>query len=675
MKRPTHTLALVFISTILLPCINLQRTLAQESQLPATVSFVHDVIPALSRGGCNMGACHGNLNGKGGFKLSLRGEDPAFDYASITRDMLGRRADALSPSESLLLRKAVGSVPHQGGVRFGTESLEYKLIARWIEQGLRPDPADAPRLVGLTITPTESILVEPQEELTVRAVARFSDGSTRDVTRLCAYEPSAPGIINVDATGRVRRQSYGQVALSVRYLDRQETLRLAFVPARPDFVWEAVPEQNQIDRLAFARHKALRMQPAELAPDHVFLRRVYLDTIGVLPTADEARAFLADQRPDKRARLIDALVDRPEFADFWAMKWCDVLRNEEKSLDRKGVTVFHRWIRESIAQNKPLNQFARELIASRGSTYEQPASNYYRALRDPLTRAEATAQVFLGVRIGCARCHNHPFDRWTMQDYYSFAAFFTRVQYRIVGNTRRDQLDGHEFNGEQIVWIDRTSEMLHPKTKQPVTPRFLGDNAAVPEGDRLQALAEWVADPRNPFFARTQANRVWYHLMGKGLVDPNDDFRASNPPAIPELLDALTNEFVRSGFDLKHLVRLILNSRTYQLSAKAHPTAADDEVNFTHAIVQQLKAEQLLDAIAQVTGKAVYFNNQPLGVRAVQLPGINDRPRGAARASDGERFLRIFGRPDRLLNCDCERSEDTTLVQAFQLITGSWSIA
>jgi hypothetical protein len=666
-----YPLPLALISSLLLLVMDRHRLQANELDLPGTVSFVHDVVPALSRGGCNMGACHGNLNGKGGFKLSLRGEDPDFDYVSITRDNLGRRADALNPGESLLLRKAVGSVPHQGGVRFGSESLEYKLIARWIEQGLRPTPANAPRLVGLTITPTESILVEPQAELTVRAVARFSDGTTRDVTKLCFFEPSAPGIVTVDANGLVRRQSFGQVALSVRYLDQQQTVRLAFVPARPDFVWQAVPANNFIDRLTFAQHQALRMQPAELADDHVFLRRVYLDTIGLLPTADEARAFLNDPRPDKRARVIDALLDRPEFADYWAMKWCDLLRNEEKRLDRKGVNVFHRWIRESIAQNKPFNEFARELIAARGSTYEQPAANYYRALRDPLTRAEATAQVFLGVRIGCARCHNHPFDRWTMQDYYSFAAFFARVQYRLVGNTRNDRFDEHEFKGEQIVWVDRSSEMLHPRSKQPVAPRFLGDARPVPEGDRLQALADWLADPRNPFFARTQVNRIWYYLLGKGLVDPNDDFRQSNPPAIPELLDALTSEFVQSGFNLKHMVRTILNSRTYQLAAKAHPTAVDDEVNFTHAIVQQLEAEQLLDAIAQVTGKAVRFNSYPLGMRAVQLPSLQDHANLAARPfTDAERFLRIFGRPDRLLSCDCERAEDTTLVQSFQLITG-----
>jgi hypothetical protein len=366
------------------------------------------------------------------------------------------------------------------------------------------------------------------------------------------------------------------------------------------------------------------------------------------------------------------LLTRPEFADFWALKWADLLHCEEKTLDAKGVRVFHDWMRRSIAEGKPMSEFARELIAGRGSTYGRPAANWYRALRDPQDRAEACAQVFLGVRMKCARCHNHPFDRWTQTDYHSLAAFFCRVQYRVVENNRRDNLDTHEFVGEQIVWMDRSGEIKHPQTGEVLRPLFLGcdTHAFAPNADRLLALADWVAAPDNPFFARAQVNRVWYHLLGRGLVEPNDDFRASNPPANPALLDALARDFVAHNFDLRHLVRTIMNSRTYQLSAVPNDTNRDDEANFARALVRPLQAEQLVDALAQVTGVAADFPGQPAGTRAGQLPGVASGRGRRQRPGDGERFLSAFGKPVRLLSCECERSEDTTLNQAFQLITG-----
>jgi hypothetical protein len=334
------------------------------------------------------------------------------------------------------------------------------------------------------------------------------------------------------------------------------------------------------------------------------------------------------------------------------------------------VQAFHYWIRKQIADGRPMNEFARDLIASRGSTYAEPQANYYRALREPQLRAEATAQVFLGLRIGCAKCHNHPFDVWTQDDYHRFAAMFARVQYRVVTNSRKDKLDSHEFVGEQVVWMDREGELKHPRTGEPLVPKFLG--AATPAfaggADRLQALADWVASPGNPFFARAQANRVWFHLLGRGLVDPDDDFRATNPATHPELLDALAKDFAGHQFDLRHLVRTVVSSRTYQLSATPNDTNRTDDLNFSHALVQPLEAEQLLDAISRVLEVPVKFDGYPAGVRAGQLPGAPQRPRG--RVGDAERFLRAFGKPDRLLNCDCERSDDTTLVQAFQMLTG-----
>jgi hypothetical protein len=414
------------------------------------------------------------------------------------------------------------------------------------------------------------------------------------------------------------------------------------------------------------------MLPSPLCSDSVFLRRAYLDALGVLPTALEARTFLAEDRPDKRRRLIDALLKRPEFADFWALKWSDLLRNEEKLLDRKGVEVFHHWIRQCMAEGKPLNEFVREVVGARGSTYSNPAANFYRAIRDPQTRAEAVAQVCLGIRLQCARCHNHPFDRWTQNDYHSLAAFFARVDYRILENNRRDRFDKHEFDGEQIVCVSRDGEVKNPRTGAAMPPRFLGSiTPALPaHADRLRTLADWIARPDNPFFARAQVNRIWYHLMGRGIVEPNDDFRASNPAVNESLLEALAQDFIAHHFDLRHVVRTIMNSRTYQLRAAPNETNALDEANFAHAILRPLQAEQLLDALAQVTAVPVQFSGYPLGMRAAQLPGVRPARQRDQAPTDGEQFLRRFGKPERLLSCECERSDDTTLEQAFQLLTG-----
>jgi hypothetical protein len=637
----------------------------------APVSFRNDVMAVLSRAGCNQGPCHGNQNGKGGFKLSLRGEDPAADFATLSRDMLARRTNPLRPEDSLVLLKPTAALPHEGGRRFLPGSPEFRILRDWIAAGLPPDPPETPVLRRLEVSPPEQVIVAPLDHLRLQVRAIFSDGSVRDVTRLAVYEPSNQAA-TVTPAGEVRRQQLGDTTILVRYLDRQAAVALAFVPARPGYVWRDVPEANYIDHHVFARLRVLRLEPSALCSDSVFLRRVYLDALGILPTPKEAHGFLNDTRPDKRARQIDLLLDRPEFADFWALKWSDLLRNEEKVLDRKGVQVFHDWLRQAFLQGKPLNDLARELIAARGSTYSHPEANFYRALRDPQARAEAFAQVFLGVRLQCARCHNHPYDRWTQRDYHSLAAFFARVQYRIVENARRDKFDKHEFDGEQVVWMAREGEVIHPRTGETLRPLFLG--AATPEfdpaADRLRGLADWVAAPDNPFFARAQVNRVWYHLLGRGLVDPNDDFRASNPPVNGPLLEALTQDFVAHRFDLRYLVRTIMNSRTYQLSAAPNDTNADDDSHFSRALVRPLQAEVLLDALAQVTGATVKFNGYAAGLRAGQLAGVRAFRQRDSRPTEGERFLAVFGKPERLLSCECERSDDTTLNQAFQLLTG-----
>lgn len=634
-------------------------------------SFTREVMAVLSKAGCNMGTCHGNQNGKGGFKLSLRGEDPAFDYAALTRELAARRVDRVAPEQSLILRKPLGRLAHEGGVRFRDDWPEYKILRDWIAAGAPGPRAEEPSVVRLEVAPQAQVLLPPEDQVQLRVTAIMSDGERRDVTRLAVYEPSNLSV-EVDRDGRVQQVQDGEATVIVRYLQAQAPVWVAFVPERPNYAWDGPPPANRVDELVFAKLRSLRIRPSEAAEDRVFLRRAYLDLLGVLPTVEEAQAFLADADPRKREALIDRLLARPEFAEQWALKWSDVLRNEEKVLDAKGVETFHGWIRDSMAEGKPLDQFARELVSARGSTYKNPPANYYRANRDPFTRAETTARLFLGVRLQCARCHNHPFDRWTQDDYYSWAAIFSRVDYEIVENKRRDNLDKHEFVGEQIVVIKDKGEVENPRTGQPAPPKLLGAETPElkPKQDRLEPLAAWLAAPENPLFAQVQVNFVWYHLMGRGLVEPIDDFRPTNPPSNPELLRWLTEDFIAHGFDLRHLVRRIVVSRTYQLSSEPNDTNAEDTTNFSRAIVYRLPAEKLLDAQTHLLDAPAGFAGQPAGMRAGQLPGARKTPSRRTSVGGGDRFLAMFGKPERLLACECERSNETTLNQAFLFLSG-----
>jgi hypothetical protein len=647
------------------------------------VSFRNEVMPVLSKAGCNAGTCHGNANGKAGFKLSLRGESPELDFLALTRDQFARRVNPMEPEQSLILLKATTQLTHEGGSRFKSDSREYETLRRWISEGSRPDAPGAPILERIDVTPQEQILVEPARQVQLKVRAEFSDGTKRDVTRVAVYDP-ANALANVSHDGLVSREGTGETTILVRYLNAQVPVRLAFVPARPDFVWKKTPANNYIDEHIFTKLRSLRMNASGLCTDTEFVRRAHLDLLGILPTADEARAFVRDSRRDKRARLIDALLKREEFADFWALKWSDLLRAEEKVLDRKGVQNFHHWIRQSLAGNKPLDQFVREIISARGSSYSDPAANYLRAIRTPVARAESTAQLFLGVRLQCAQCHNHPFDRWTQDDYYSWAGVFSRVDYKILQNNRRDNLDSHEFIGEQIVFPARDGGMTNARTRKLAQPKFLGaalpasgresqipnSKFQIPEADSLESLALWLTSPTNTLFARSQVNRIWYHLMGRGIVDPIDDFRPTNPPSHPALLDALAQDFVRHKFDLRHLIRLIMNSRAYQLSAEPNATNGGDEVNYSHVLPRRLTAEQMIDAQHQVAGVPARFNGYPSGLRASQLPGLASANRRDAKAVNTENLLKLFGKPNRILTCECERSSETTMGQAFQLISG-----
>jgi len=646
-------------------------TVSPSIAAESPVSFRNDVMAVLSRSGCNAGACHGNLNGKGGLKLSLRGEDPDSDRAVLTRGMLGRRIDPLDPPASLLLKKATGAVPHEGGIRFFLGSPDYAYLKAWIATGGAADNDLTPRPTKLALNGTSHLLIDPADRVQLSAIATFSDGTTRDVTGLATYELNTVGTVRVTPTGEVRREQPGEAVVLVRYLNWQVPVRVAILPDRPVPDLSRLPKNNAIDGHVYADLLPLRMRPSELSADSVFLRRAYLDACGIVPTADECREFLADPASDKRAKLIDALLKRPEFTAYWAQKWADLLRNEEKTLDRKGVQVFHRWIKGWIAEDKPLNDFAREILAARGSTYASAPANFYRAIRDPYQRAESVAQVFLGLRVSCAKCHNHPFDRWTQDDYHRFAALFARIDYRVLNNTKVDNLDKHEFIGEQIVMATTRGELAHPRGGD-AEPKFLG--AATPDlggrADRLGALADWVAAPGNPFFAKAQANRIWAHLLGRGIVEPIDDFKIANPATNPALLEHLTKIFIDGGYRLKPLVRHILNSRIYQLSATANETNRLDELHFSRAIVQPLEAEQLLDALAKSMGTSVKFPSYPYGMRAGEVPATPMQGRRPAEAS-GMRFLKVFGKPDRLLTCECERNEDPGLLQAFQMMTGN----
>jgi len=655
-------------------------------------------MAVLSKAGCSAGTCHGNKNGKGGFKLSLRGQDPELDYFSMTRDLSGRRVNPVLPEDSLVLLKPTMDVPHEGGLRFEKGSQEYELLRRWIAQRMPNDVDSAPKVQSIAVNPREKVLLAPAPPTQLQVQAKFSDGRTRDVASLAVYEP-VNTLAKVSHDGLVESKGEGETTVLVRYLNCQELVRLAFVPRRPNFQWKPPSANNYIDGQVFGKLQTLRMNPSEPCSDEVFLRRAYLDLLGILPTADEARAFL--QSPpgssrraetlnknresvrgkqnvlvspagnDRRAHLIEPLLERPEFADFWALKWADLLRVEAHSLDEKGVQAFHRWIRQSIARNKPIDQFVRELISARGSTYSSPPANYYRPNREPAARAKAAAQVFLGTRLQCAECHNHPFDRWSQNDYYDWAGLFARINYKVIQNNREISTDEHEWKGEQVVYISHSGAVKNPRTGKNARPRFLGATESLSEDeDYLDAVARWLTSPKNILFARVQANRIWSQLMGRGLVDPPDDFRATNPASHPALLEALATDFVKHNFDLRYMIRLIMNSRAYQLASEPDETNQRDESNYSHTLIRRLTAEQLLDCQSQVAEVPLKFGGYPAGLRAAQLPGVRPESKSKRRENASDQFLEMFGKPPRLMTSDTERSCECNMAQAFQMISG-----
>jgi hypothetical protein len=626
---------------------------------PQPVSFRHELIAALNVGGCNAGACHGTPSGKNGFRLSLRGFDPAADYLQLTRDVLGRRTDRQHADDSLILLKALGRIPHEGGQRFLPSSLPAGVVRGWLTEGLREDPPTTPDLKGIEVLPGSRVQLDPGrwQQLAVRA--HFADSSVRDVTRLTVFSSSDSAVAEVNNTGLVEFQQAGEVAILCRYLLELHTVRLTFLEPRKGLVWPNPPENNYVDKHVFAKLKLLSLPPSELCTDQEFVRRAYLDVCGILPTPAEVQKFLTDQDANKRSRLVDELLERPEYADFWTLKWSDVLRSSRKAVQIKGTFVFQQWLRDHLVRNTGFDEVVRELLTANGRTFANPPANYYRIARDPQNLAETTVQLFFGIRMQCCKCHNHPFERWTQDDYYSMAAFFARVR------QKRDELEpgpNPMTPGGEVIYSDRAGEVTQPRSGKVMAPKFMGGAvAAVPPGkDRRDVLAEWLTSPGNPFFAKATVNRIWFHLTGRGIVDPVDDFRDSNPSANDELLDALARDFVASKFDVKHLIRVVMTSRTYQLSAQTNDFNKDDAKYFSHAVTKLLTAEQLLDALCTVTEVPEKFPGLPLGTRATQLP-------------DGEinhPFLKTFGQPARELACECEREGESNLAQALQLING-----
>jgi hypothetical protein len=628
---------------------------------PAPVSFRRDVVGVMNVGGCNMGACHGTPSGKNGFKLSLRGFDPAADYLQLTRDQFGRRTDKHDPKASLMLLKAVGAVPHEGGQRFGMTSYPGEILGAWLAEGLQEDPANLPPLKAVQVTPAGRVLKSPAKWQQLAVVGTFADGKTRDVTRLTNFSGSDPSVADVGPTGLVEFKRPGEIAVLCRYLEEMVAVRVTYLEPREGFVWKNPPEKNYVDQHVNAKLKQMSIVPSDLCTDDEFVRRAYLDCVGRLPTVEEAKAFNADKDSKKRDKLIDSLVDLPEFADFWALKWADVLRSSRKTIQTKGSYGFQFWLRGKLRANTPIDEVVRELITATGNTYQNPPANYYRIAKDPQSLAETTAQLFLGVRMQCAKCHNHPFERWTQDDYYGFAAWFSRVKTKpemVIGGPS----PARNAPAAEVVLVSRDGEVTQPRTGKVMKPRYIsvGDADVKPGADRRADLAKWLTSPENPFFAKSVANRVWFHLMGKGIVDPVDDFRESNPACNDELLDALAKDFAAHKYDLKYLVKTVMKSRTYQLSAQPNETNKDDTRYFSHAVTKLLTAEQLLDALCDLTAVPEKFAGLPAGTRAVQLP-------------DGEvnhPFLKTFGQPARELACECERESDGNLAQALQLING-----
>jgi hypothetical protein len=640
----------------------------KNAELPP-IRFVRDIEPILSKTGCNAGTCHGSAKGKNGFKLSLRGYDPEFDYQALINDLSGRRFNRVDVDQSLMLLKPTAEVPHEGRQPIKPGSRYHQLLRQWIAQGVKFEPPQQARAQKLEVMPDQMEMDLPGRTQQMLVLAHYADGSVRDVTREVVFSTNNKDVAEVK-DGVVTSIRRGEAAILMRYEGLYATKEVSVMGNRGGWAWNNPPQHNYIDKHIDAKLQKMKILPSDLCTDAEFIRRVTLDLIGIPPTPERVRAFLANKTDSKvkREQVIDELLDSPEYAKFWANKWADLLQCNSENLGKKGVAVFQKWIQESIASDKPYDQFVREILLAEGSSYLNPAVNYYRVLREPGKIAEDVSQTFLGVRFNCNKCHDHPFEKWTQNQYYEFAAYFARLNFKR-GTLGKDVVrnftgDNQTVTGEEIVYVKSDAgEVKHPKTDKDVAPKVPYGEAkeTQADADRREAFVEWLTSKDNPYFGESMANRVWSYFFGRGIIDPVDDIRGSNPPSNAPLLAALTDHFIRDGFNVRKLMRAICVSRTYQTSIIPNKWNEDDQINFSHALPRRLSAEQLLDAVAICTGSKSKLPGLPVGMRSVDLPD------GLVEGND---FLTLFGRPKRQSACECERTSNITLSHAMNLING-----
>ena len=632
-------------------------TTVERQQEPHRWNFRIHVESVLSKSGCNSGACHGALAGKNGFKLSLRGYDPEYDFQAITRQARGRRIVPSDPGRSLFLTKPSGAVPHKGGLRFDVDSKEYRVLSQWIATGQTPPQADDPQLERLEILPANVVLrADATQQLVVRA--HFNDGHSEDVTRWVKFTATNETVAQVDETGSVTVVGHGEGNVVGWYLGSNTvaTIAVPFEAKIAADVFTAAERRNLIDDYVLDKLQSLNIPPSRQCTDGVFIRRAFLDTIGMLPGAEETRTFLADKSPDKRYRLVDGLLARPEFVDYWAYKWSDLLLVTGARLRPKAVESYYGWIRKQVAENTPWDDFASGVLLAKGSTFKNGAANFYSLHQDPQDMAETVSMAFLGMSIGCARCHDHPLEKWTNNDYYSMANLFSRVRGKGWGG------DFRNGDGNRVIFVAAEGELIQPRTGKPQPPKPL-DGAAIPfnsADDRRGHLAGWLTSPENPYFSRAIVNRVWANFFGVGIVERVDDLRLTNPPSNEPLMTGLADFLAKNKYDLKKLMRLILTSATYQRSSEALPGNKNDRRFYSRYYPRRMQAEVLLDALSQASGKPTKFKDKPDGTRALQLPD----------ASVDSYFLKTFGRPERIITCECERSAEPSMVQVLHIMNG-----
>ena len=638
---------------------------AVTAKQPA-ITFLNDVVPVLTKLSCNSGGCHGKATGQNGFRLSLLGFEPDFDHAALLQEARGRRLSMGSPDQSLLLIKATGRVPHGGGKRLEADSEDYVVLRDWIQQGAVGPRTDDAKLLRIEVSPTKQVLARgAQQQLLVTAY--FSDGTTRDVTRRAIYDSNMPEIATAAASGLVSAQPRsGLFAIMAQFGGEiavfQGVIPLADSKAAAAAVAAILPTTYpNVDRPLFEQWQQLGVIPSAVADDASFIRRATIDICGTLPTVEDIAAYTVDQRTDKKSRLIDQLLERPEFASYFALKWADILQNRGQGYgtgqQRPSTTLFAAWIRDSLASNKPYDRFVSEILTATGSQDRNPPTLWYRNVRTTKDYVESISQAFLGVRIQCAQCHHHPAERWSQADYYSLAAVFARVG-------RKGGFSDAEVPTFETIYLKDEGTILHPRTGEVMRPRPLGgaDFKLSRLDDPRRAFAKWMTSGDNPFFARTMVNRMWGHFLGRGIIHPIDDARSTNPPSNPELLNALSADFVKSGFDIKHLVRVITGSYAYGLSSIPNDTNREDRQSFARFYPRRLKAEVLLDGISQILEAPTQFpggpGQFPTGTRAIDLPDENV----------AAHFLDVFGRPNRNSACECERTDDPALAQALELV-------